>query len=670
MRRRWALVLTTVLAVLMSAGAVTASATDPVQLGSSHVLDQAGVLSSGELSGAEDRLDGLFEATGVDLFVVLVDEFTNPANSQEWADATALGNGLGQKQYLLAIATEGRQYYISADDGGPVSDADLAATEEAILPLLRDDDYSGAIQLAADRFQEDLTSSGGGGAWLWIVLGIAVVGVVVFIVVRSRRRGASGGPQAAPVEQISTEELARRASSALVAADDAVRTSEQELGFARAQFGDAATVEFAQALTAAKENLNKAFTLKQQLDDAEPDTEQQTRQWNAEILRLCEEADADLDEKAADFDELRKLEQNAPEALARVQEQRTAVAGALDAAAVTLQTMRGTYAPEALATIADNPEQARERLAFADEQLAHAAESVASGDGGAAAVSIRAAEEAVGQAQLLEDAIGRLAADLSQGEKDAAALIADLEQDIAAAGALPDPDGQIAAAVAATRQQVDTARTNLASTAKRPLVTLQALEAANSRIDGVVASVRDSQARAQRARQMLGQQLTQAQAQVSAAEDYITARRGAVGAQARTRLAEAGAALVQARQLEQTAPEQALPLAQRANQLAAQAIQYAQTDVGGFGGGGYGGGGGGGDNGMLGAVLGGIVINSLLGGGGGGRSRGGPPMGGFGGGMFGGGGGGSSRGRSGGGSFRSGSFGGGGTRGRRGGGRF
>ncbi|WP_225216425.1 TPM domain-containing protein [Microbacterium pullorum] len=659
------MVLTTVLAVLMSAGAMTASATDPVQLGSSHVTDQAGALSPGQLSGAEDRLAGLYDATGVDLFVVLVDEFTDPSNSQEWADATALGNGLGQKQYLLAIATEGRQYYISADDGGPLSEADLAATEEAMLPLLRDDDYSGAIQLAADRFQRDLTSSGG-GAWLWIVLGIAVVGVVVFIVVRSRRRGGSPGPKAEPIEQIPPEHLARRAAAALVAADDAVRTSEQELGFARAQFGDAATVEFEQALTAAKENLQKAFTLRQQLDDAEPDTEQQTRQWHTEILRLCEEADANLDEKAADFDELRKLEQNAPEALARVQEQRTTVTGSLDAAAATLQTLRATYAPEALATIADNPEQARERLAFADEQLAHAADAVAAGDGGAAAVSIRAAEEAVGQARLLADAIGRLAADLTQGEKDAAALIADLEQDIAVAGALPDPDGQVAAAVAATRQQVDTARTNLASTAKRPLVTLQALEAANSRIDGVVAAVRDSQARAQRARQLLGQQLTQAQAQVSAAEDYITARRGAVGAQARTRLAEAGAALVQARQLEQTAPEQALPLAQRANQLAAQAIQDAQTDVGGFGGGGFGGGSsGGGGNGMLGAVLGGIVINSLLSGGG--RSG---PMGGFGGGFGGGFSGGGSRGRSGGGSFRSGSFGGGGTRGRRGGGRF
>ena len=131
----------------------------------------------------------------------------------------------------------------------------------------------------------------------------------------------------------------------------------------------------------------------------------------------------------------------------------------------------------------------------------------------------------------------------------------------------------------------------------------------------------------------------QAQAQVSAAEDYITARRGAVGAEARTRLAEAGASLVRAQQLQQSDPQQAMQQAQRADQLAGAAIQLAQNDVGAFrrrrlgrhvrrrlavrpqaGGGG----------GMLGAVLGGIVINSMLGGGGG--SSGGL------GGMFGGGG--------------------------------
>ena len=121
--------------------------------------------------------------------------------------------------------------------------------------------------------------------------------------------------------------------------------------------------------------------------------------------------------------------------------------------------------------------------------------------------------------------------------------------------------------------------------------------------------------------------MLQARAQVSAAEDYITARRGAVGAEARTRLAEAGASLVQAQQLQATDPERALQYAQRADQLAGQALQYAQNDVGafnggGFGGGGFGGqgGGGGGGGGMLGAVLGGIVLNSVLGGG---RSSGG-----------------------------------------------
>ncbi|MCR2793835.1 TPM domain-containing protein [Microbacterium sp. zg.Y625] len=661
------MILTAVAAVLLSATTVSAAATDPVQLGASRLLDQADVLTGGEASAVEDRLDGLYDATGVDLFVVLVNEFTNPSDRQEWADAVALGNGLGQKQYLLAIATEGRQYYISADQDGPLSDSELTAAEEAMRPLLGADDYSGAIELAADRFESDL-EPGGSGTWLWIALGAVAVAIVVLLVVRSRRSKAAGGrgPKGEAVEQIPLAELERRAASALVATDDAVRTSEQELGFARAQFGDQATVEFQQALASAKDNLTQAFTLQQRLDDSEPDTEQQVREWNTEILRLCEQADAGLDEKAADFDELRKLEQNAPEALTRVQEQRTAVAARLDAAEAALQALHSDYAPEALATVADNPQQARERIAFADEQLAQAASAVAAGDGGTAAVGIRAAEDAVEQAALLEDAIGRLQADLGKAEKDAVALIADLEHDMAVAASLPDSDGQVAAAVAATRQQVDTARQNLATAAKRPLVTLEALETANTRIDGVVAAVRTAQERAQRAQQMLGQQLAQAQAQVSAAEDYVSARRGAVGAQARTRLAEATAALAQAQQLAATSPEQALPLAQRSHQLAAQAIQYAQNDVGGFGGGGFGGGfggGGGGDNGMLGAVLGGIVINSLLSGGGG-RSRGG---GGFGGMM---GGGGSSRGRSGGGSFRPGSFGGGGTRGRRGGGRF
>lgn len=670
MRLRWAAALASAAVVAVTAiGGGSALATPPVTLGSGYVLDDADVLSSGEEAQAQNRLEQLKTDTGLDLWVVYVDQFTGPSSAEDWANQTADDNGLGVSQYLLAVATEGRQYYLSGSSDGPLSQEQIATIEqEQIQPALRQDDWLGAVDAAADGMTDAVgggsgtpgTDAGASGWLTWllviVVVGVGIVLLVVFL--RRRRKGTvTAGPAGPP--QPSIEELERRASSLLVETDDAIKTSAQELGFAKAQFGDAATTEFEAALATAKQSLDEAFGLKQKLDDHIPDSEQDTRAWNERIIALCEASNALLDEKAAAFDELRKLEQNAPEALARVHDAKAKAEASLDQATSRLQRLQTAYAPEALATVVDNPEQARQRLAFADEQLTAAQAAIGAGDGGEAAVGIRAAEEAVGQATLLENAIYKLETDLAEGERNAAALVAELESDIAAASALPDADGRIAGVIASTRQQLDAARSRLTGTAKRPLAALQSLEAANTQIDTLVQGVRDAEAQAQRARQMVGQVMMQAQAQVSAAEDYITARRGAVGAQARTRLAEAGASLARAQALQASDPQQAMQQAQRADQLAGQAIQLAQNDVGAFDGGMggmFGGGQQGGGGGMLGAVLGGIVLNSVLGGG---RSSGGGL-----GGMLGGGGGRSS------GGMRPGSFGGGGTRARRGGGRF
>jgi len=676
MRLRWAAALASAAVVVVTAiSGGAALATPPVTLGSSaeYVLDESGVLSSAQRSEAQSRLEQLKSDTGLDLWVVYVDEFTDPASAADWANQTADDNNLGVSQYLLAVATQGRAYYLSGDPGGPVSDEQLATIEQQqIQPALAQDDWLGAVDAAADGLTDAVGGSGaaatgsGGTGWLTWLLVIVVVGIGIVLLVmflRRRKKGAvTAGPAGPP--QPSVEELERRASSLLVATDDAIKTSTQELGFAKAQFGDAATTEFEAALATAQQSLDEAFGLKQKLDDHIPDSEQDTRAWNERIIALCEASNALLDEKAAAFDELRKLEQNAPEALARVHDAKAKAEASLDQATSRLQSLQTAYAPEALATVVDNPEQARQRLAFADEQLTAAEAAIGAGDGGEAAVGIRAAEEAVGQAMLLENAIDKLQSDLAEGERNATALVAELESDIAAASALPDTDGRIAGVIASTRQQLDAARAQLSGTAKRPLAALQSLEAANTQIDTLVQGVRDAEAQAERARQMVGQVMMQAQAQVSAAEDYITARRGAVGAQARTRLAEAGASLARAQALQASDPQQAMQQAQRADQLAGQAIQLAQSDVGAFdaGSGGMFGGsqqGGQSGGGMLGAVLGGIVLNSVLSGG---RSSGG--MGGGLGGMLGGG-----PSRSSGG-MRPGSFGGGGTRARRGGGRF
>ncbi len=685
MRARWAVTLATAMSLLLAAAAAPAWATDPVQLGSTQVLDESGVLSSSELSTVEARLEQLSDETTVDLWVVYVPEFTDPSDSEQWAIATAEANGLGPNQYLLAVATQSRQFYLSADSTGPVSVEDILLIEQQLVqPALADGDWAGAAIAAADGLTQAVgggtpgedpadEGAGGFGAIVLILLLIAGAALVVWLIVRARRKGkqpALPGAPASPLDEIDTAELRRRAASALVQTDDAVKTSAQELEFAKAQFGESATTEFAEALATAKASLDEAFSLQQKLDDEKADTDAEVREWSARILSLLDAANEGLDDKAADFDELRKLEQNAPEALARVRGQRETALGEITRADSTLAGLAATYAPEALATVIDNPAQARERIAFADEQLAQAQGSLAEGRTGEAAAAIRAAEESVAQATLLEDAIDTLGADLVEGERQAAALIVELEGDIAAASALADPDGRIAGVVAQTRAQLDAAKTLLASTQRRPLAALQALEAANAQIDALVQGARDAEAQAQRSRQLLGQTMLRAQAQVSAAEDYITARRGAIGAEARTRLAEAGATLVHAQQLQSSDPVQSLQFAERAEQLAAQAIQHAQSDVGSFGGGsGFGGGGGqggvgSGGNGMLGAILGGIVVDSLLSGGSS-RSRGG--TGGIGG--LGGMRGGSSSGRSSGG-FSPGSFGGGGTRARRGGGRF
>ncbi len=75
--------------------------------------------------------------------------------------------------------------------------------------------------------------------------------------------GSPPWPPAGPA----TEELDAQASQALVETDDSVRTSEQELGFATARFGEQAAAPFSAALRSAAAELAEAFRLRQLLDD-------------------------------------------------------------------------------------------------------------------------------------------------------------------------------------------------------------------------------------------------------------------------------------------------------------------------------------------------------------------------------------------------------------------
>lgn len=680
MRSRWLAMAAVIAAAFTGALSVTAaSATDPLTLDSGYVTDSAGVLSADETATVEARLQELTANSTSDLFVVLVDEFTSPSDRIEWADTVAENNNLGPEQYLLAIAVDQRTYYISAAEGGPLSGSKLDDVEQKIQPLLAQNDWSGAIIRAADEIQGD----GGAGALqvFLIILAIIAVALLLWLIValvRRRRRAAAIRERGAmpetpdpndPFSTLTDDQVATQAGLALVRADDAITSSREELGFAVAQFGDAATAEFTHVVEAAKTKMSEAFDLKQKLDDEIEDSVQDRRAWHIRIIRIADEIDDLLDDNTEAFDELRKLEQNAPQELERVRAERAALQTTLASAPAAFAALAAAYDPAALATVADNPVQAQERAALADRSIDAAAQAIATGKSGEAAFAIRTAEQSVAQSTQLVQAISALGADLATIEAQAQALVAELQNDVATAQQLPDAQGSVAAAASAALQQLQQAQADLTVTPRNPQRAFDALTAANTQIDAAIAQGRESVDRARRAQQMLEQTLTQAGSEIRTGREFIETRRGTVGSTARTRLSQAEASLTQALSLRETSPEAALVEATRALDLARQAIASASADVSsynsrgyddsGWGTGPFGGGSRSGGSGIGGDILGGIIGGLLSGGGGGGRS--------------------SSRSSSwrssGGGGFRSSGFGGGGRSsggrsGRSGGGRF
>jgi uncharacterized membrane protein YgcG len=649
--------LTLIVALLAALLAPARAWADPPTRLADQITDNAGALG-GRRAEAQAALDRLRADTGLQLFVVFVRSFDGlPA--REWTDQTATRSDLGDRDALLAVATEDRAYAYSFDQNSPLSDAQLGdIAAKAIEPALARDDWAGAVIAGADAYRAELTKSepgggpGSGGSGvspfaiicLILVLAAVAVGVVVWWLRRNRNRKRPAPVPAAaapddPHRGVSTQELADRANSGLLELDDALRTSERELSMATAQYGAEATAQFTAAVQAAKEEVGEAFRLRMLLDDS-PDDEAARRRLLADIIRLSESADARLDAEADAFDRLREVETNLEKFITTLGDRRAATQARLPGAVAELDGLRARFAGQALTAVASNTDQARERLTFAATALQRANDEKVAGHRPAAALAVRGAEQALDQADTLMAAIAKVGADLSSARDAVPSLLVEVESDLAAARAAqgsdapPEVKGALAAAVAGGEQVVATARAGMAAPTMDPLTVARQLREADAALDRTLADLRTAAERAARARALLDQAILAARAEISAATDYITTRRGAVRQQARTLLAEAQRHLDRAVALSGEDPVTALAEAQQADHLAEQAGRAAQSDVdqwsppgGGFAGGGFAGGGNAGLGGFAGAVLGGILL-------GGGRPhhRGGGFGGGFGGG--------------------------------------
>ncbi|MGW7260921.1 hypothetical protein [Streptomyces sp. NPDC054834] len=351
----------------------------------------------------------------------------------------------------------------------------------------------------------------------------------------------------------------RQARTALVVADDSVRTSREELGFAEALFGAEAVEPFVRALRAAQTELAAAFAIHRRYERGVPEDEVARRQALVGVVGRCAEAGRRLDAEAPAFDGLRALERGVDAALEVAEGRFRELAGRTGGVAATLDELGGRFTASAVEPATGYVEQAKDRLVFATGHLNACRQAADRDDRERAARHLRAAEGAIAQAGVLVTGVERLAAEVREAAGLVPAALTGAEAEIAAARraeATEVPAGELRARIARADGVLAAVRERLTGGPYDPLDALRHIARAVEPLGVGRAGVVTAGA------------LLVARSAVGAAEDFIGTHRGAVSAEPRTLLAEA------TRLLSGGAPGHA-----QADRLARDSRDLAERDV-------------------------------------------------------------------------------------------
>lgn len=426
-------------------------------------------------------------------------------------------------------------------------------------------------------------------------------------------------------QQLATQdaELGRRADAALVAADERVRTTSDELMFAELELGTEATRDLREALKAVRVHLGEAFQLNQLNHDEIPDTPEEARSRNARIVQLCEWAQELLDDRLQALAEPVARARRAPEIIAGIRADVERDEARIPRVDAVLARLSARYSPDAMRKIAGNTHEAAQLLAFATHGADVSTQRRESGQREQANLALETAIEAGRRATALLDAVDTFEIEALRAESTLDAIVDDSREDLAAAR-----DLRAVPAVAAAMTTLERELSALAPAGHKPdpFTELTRLREANAALDVAVATARHRAAHPAPPEAHVRHAIDDADRQLGVARSVISGHRGWIGADARTRLAEAERLRLElatraAAPIPEDDREQALADARRCGLLAAEALQFAQRDIdssrpndGGWGGPGAGGGGGrrGGGGDVVSGILGGLVIGSIL----------------------------------------------------------
>jgi citrate synthase len=654
-------------ALALAAG--TALATAPVSIGD-VVTDPEGYLSDANVQEIRDAAQQAGRA-GIDFYAVTVPDLSGE-DVVDWCQAAGEASGLSPTSVVYVIAYEERAEGWCGNDGqATVSDSTLTQARSAARDHLsqsdplQPDDAAQAIVAFANTMVEGAGDSGGGDSdagassgspsgsgisagsvvLLLIVLAAVVIGVVIW---RGQRRTRQGIARSDRAQAQSVAQKADLANRRLLEADEMVRSASDELEFARAQFGATRTDAYATAVAAAREGVDQSFADQRAMNEADDDASR-----GAAADRILSRLDSVMNPLAAqqkEFHDLRDSEAGADEQLAGLRERIAEASASIDGAQTELQALSAAYPQTVIASLMDNPDQARALLSSATTAADQAQAALDGGDRARAVEAIDTGLRAVAMARLQTSAIMDAQKNLADASGRLTQAIASLTSDLSDVTRLGADPTAFAPLVEDAQKAVAEARRARDGDGD-PLQALEDLTNAEAALDAALANLRSAEDQRAKASKNAAERIRSAEQWVASAQTFIQSRRGLMPLESRSQISRATQSLEQARRSLDSDPAASMSSAEEAESIARGILSSGTPEPPRSGSQGP----------SVGdALLWSILLGNLGGGHHGGWGDDGPRRGGFGGGFFGGGG----FGGGGGGSFGGGGFGGGG------GGRF
>ena len=575
--RRFSIVA--LLSTFLIALGAPAFATSPVTT-SGIVTDPGGWLSDSDRSAIETAARTA-RTKGITIDVVVVPDFSGQ-KPDAWCKASATASSSKDSDILYAIAYNERSD-VFCSKKAPVSQTVLDNAQrqaEATLtsnPLTASDAAIGAQTFinsvvsgyqspsstgsSSSRSSSSRTSSSGTGTML-IMLIIVGGGVIALLVHNNSRRSRGAGTaqtpaQAANMPGMSVAETVTLANQQLLSADEQVRSAADELDFARAQFGIAATDEFARTLEAAKAAVARGFERQKQMEDATSDAEK--RAMASTIMRDLGENMNPLSTIQTTFEQRRSEQATLPSRITEASERLVEQRGDLDRATAELAAIAGIYPAQMLTSLQDNPEQAHALLETAASAI-EAAKQAVDTDRALAESTLDTAHRALMMAKHQTDAIFSAKSDLDAIRDRLGAAIGSISADLADVTSLKAEPTVFDPLVADARAAIAEGQAALMDNGD-PLAALEHLRTSEANIDAALAPLRSQRENAEKARANAQAQISLAETAFERAERYVQGRRGAIDLSVRSTLHDSEQSLKAARAAISSDPAKASTLA-------------------------------------------------------------------------------------------------------------